>query len=425
MAYALESLIKVAVVTGVLLGAVAYLVLAERKVSAYIQNRLGPNRVGPWGLLQPIADGLKFLFKEDVIPHHVNRVVYLAAPPAILVPALMGFAVVPFGHTISLFGREVQLQIADLDIGILYILALASLGVYGVVLGGWASNNKYALLGGLRASAQMISYELALGLSLVGVLLVTGSLRLSDVVAAQATQTLFEVLPRWNVFTQPLAFVLFTVAAFAESNRLPFDLPESEQELVAGYHAEYSSMKFAMFFMAEYVHMITASAVIATLFFGGWHVPWLVEPGDTGLGASLLMVAAFTVKTGVFPVSVSVGALDPAPFSLRSGDAAGMEGFAPPGAGERVHNRSGAYPDPIRAHRREGRWRRFSSFCLLLLPLFRPFFWFCSEIPCTAPCRWWRPFSPWQGFLFCWTHTSWRRYRLLCMRALLWSCFCL
>ena len=300
MDYALESLIKVGVVIGVLIGAVAYLVLAERKVSAYIQNRLGPNRVGPWGLLQPIADGLKFLFKEDVIPHHVDRVVYLAAPPAILVPALMGFAVVPFGHTISLFGREVQLQVADPDIGILYILAVASLGVYGVVLGGWASNNKYALLGGLRASAQMISYELALGLSLIGVLLVTGSLRLSDVVAAQATQTLFEVLPRWNVFTQPLAFVLFTVSAFAESNRLPFDLPESEQELVAGYHAEYSSMKFAMFFMAEYAHMITASAVIATLFFGGWHVPWLVEPGNTGLGAGLLMVAAFTVKTAFF-----------------------------------------------------------------------------------------------------------------------------
>lgn len=300
MDYAVESLIKVVVVIGVLLGAVAYLVLAERKVSAFIQNRLGPNRVGPWGLLQPLADGLKFLFKEDVIPNHVNLVVYLAAPPAILIPALIGFAVVPFGDTITLFGRNVQLQIADVNVGILYILAMGSLGVYGVVLGGWASNNKYALLGGIRASAQMISYELSLGLSLIGVLMISESLRLNDIVSVQASHTLFGFLPRWNVFTQPLAFVIFTVSAFAEANRLPFDLPESEQELVAGYHAEYSSMKFAMFFMAEYAHMITASAVVATLFFGGWHVPWLIEPGDVSLQASLLKVAAFAVKTGFF-----------------------------------------------------------------------------------------------------------------------------
>ncbi len=300
MDYALESLIKVVVVIAVLLGAVAYLVLAERKVSAFIQNRLGPNRVGPWGLLQPLADGLKFLFKEDVIPNHVNLVVYLAAPPAILIPALIGFAVIPFGDTITLFGRNVQLQIADVNVGILYILAMGSLGVYGVVLGGWASNNKYALLGGIRASAQMISYELSLGLSLIGVLMISESLRLNDIVNVQASHTLFGFLPRWNVFTQPLAFVIFTTSAFAEANRLPFDLPESEQELVAGYHAEYSSLKFAMFFMAEYAHMITASAVVATLFFGGWHVPWLIEPGDVSLQASLLKVAAFAVKTGFF-----------------------------------------------------------------------------------------------------------------------------
>ncbi len=300
MEYALESLIKVIVVLAVLLGAVAYLVLAERKVSAFIQNRLGPNRVGPWGLLQPVADGLKFLFKEDIIPNRANLVVYLAAPPAILVPALMGFAVIPFGETMTLFGREVQLQIADVNVGILYILAMASLGVYGVVLGGWASNNKYALLGGIRASAQMISYELSLGLSLVGVLMISESLRLNDVVNVQASHTLFGFLPAWNVFTQPLAFVIFTASAFAEANRLPFDLPESEQELVAGYHTEYSSMKFAMFFMAEYAHMITASAVVATLFFGGWHVPWLIDPGDVSLMANLLKVAAFAAKTGFF-----------------------------------------------------------------------------------------------------------------------------
>ena len=299
MAFALESLIKIVVVLGVIITAVAYVVLAERKISAYIQNRLGPNRVGPWGLLQPLADGLKFLFKEDVIPGHVNRVIYLAAPMAILVPALMGFAVVPFGDRISLFGREVQLMIADVNIGILYILALSSLGVYGVVLAGWASNNKYSLLGGLRAAAQMISYELSLGLSLIGVLMVTGSLRLNDMVTAQATHTILGGLPLWNVFTQPLGFVIFTVSVFAETNRLPFDMPETEQELVAGYHAEYSSMKFAMFFMAEYAHMITASALIATLFFGGWHLPGL-DPGDVSLSASLLKVLAFSAKTAFF-----------------------------------------------------------------------------------------------------------------------------
>lgn len=299
MEYALISLIKIAAVVGGLLGCVAYLVLAERKISAYIQNRLGPNRVGPWGLLQPLADGLKFLFKEDVIPGHVNRVLYLLAPPAILIPALMGFAVVPFGDTLTIMGREIRLQIASLNIGVLYILATASLGVYGVVLAGWASNSKYALLGGIRASAQMISYELSLGLSLIGVLMVAGTLELNEIVTSQATYSLFGFLPRWNVFVQPLAFLIFTISAFAESNRLPFDLPESEQELVAGYHSEYSSMKFAMFFMAEYAHMITASAVIATLFFGGWHVPGM-DPANTSLAASLLKVAAFAVKTGCF-----------------------------------------------------------------------------------------------------------------------------
>lgn len=299
MDYALESLIKIAIVLGIIITTVAYVVLAERKVSAYIQNRLGPNRVGPWGLLQPLADGLKFIFKEDVIPGHVNKVVYLLAPAVVLVPALVGFAVVPFGDTLWLMGREVQLIISNADIGILYILAVSSLGVYGVVLGGWASNNKYALMGGVRASAQMISYELSLGLSLIGVLMVSGSLRLSDIVVLQAHSTLFGLLPGWFVFTQPLAFIVFTVSVFAETNRLPFDLPEAEQELVAGYHAEYSSMKFAMFFMAEYAHMITASALIATLFFGGWHLPG-VDPDDASLAISILKVLVFAVKTAFF-----------------------------------------------------------------------------------------------------------------------------
>ncbi|MBS13623.1 MAG: NADH-quinone oxidoreductase subunit NuoH [Gemmatimonadetes bacterium] len=299
MDYALESLIKIVIVLGAVITAVAYVVLAERKVSAYIQNRLGPNRVGPWGLLQPLADGLKFITKEDVIPNHVNKPVYLIAPAAILIPALMGFAVVPFGDVLNVMGREVALVIANLDIGVLYVLALSSLGVYGVVLGGWASNNKYALMGGIRASAQMISYELSLGLSLIGVLMISGTLRLTDVVNLQAGTQLFGILPAWFVFTQPVACILFIVSVFAETNRLPFDLPEAEQELVAGYHAEYSSMKFAMFFMAEYAHMITASALIATLFFGGWHLPGL-DPADDSLGVSILKVLVFSVKTAFF-----------------------------------------------------------------------------------------------------------------------------
>jgi len=297
MDYALVSLIKILAVIGGLLGAVAYLVLAERKISAYIQNRLGPNRVGPWGLLQPLADGLKFMFKEDVIPTHVNRVLYLAAPVAILIPALMGFAVVPFGDTITIMGRTIRLQVADLNIGILYILATASLGVYGVVLAGWASNSKYALLGGIRASAQMISYELSLGLSLIGVLMVSGTLELNEIVVSQATHSLFGFLPRWNVFAQPLAFLIFTVSAFAEANRLPFDLPESEQELVAGYHSEYSSMKFAMFFLAEYANMVTGSAMASILFLGGWNGPMF---GPEWLQIWVLPTAWFLAKVFFF-----------------------------------------------------------------------------------------------------------------------------
>ncbi|MCH2664163.1 NADH-quinone oxidoreductase subunit NuoH [bacterium] len=299
MDYALESLIKIVIVLGAVITTVAYVVLAERKVSAYIQNRLGPNRVGPWGLLQPLADGLKFILKEDVIPNHVNKAVYLIAPAVILVPALMGFAVVPFGDVITLMGHEIELVIANVDIGVLYVLALSSLGVYGVVLGGWASNNKYALMGGIRASAQMISYELSLGLSLIGVLMISGTLRLTDVVNLQASTTYLGFLPGWFLFSQPVACIVFIVSVFAETNRLPFDLPEAEQELVAGYHAEYSSMKFAMFFMAEYAHMITASALIATLFFGGWHLPGL-DPADDSLGVSVLKVLVFAVKTAFF-----------------------------------------------------------------------------------------------------------------------------
>ena len=230
--------VKVLLVFAGTLLAVLIMVYAERRVSAFMQGRLGPNRVGPQGLLQPIADGIKFLMKEDIIPDGVNKPIYLLAPVIMLIPALMTFAVIPFGSTITLFDRDIILQVADVNIGILYILALTSIGVYGIVLAGWASNSKYTLIGGLRSSAQLISYELALGLSVVSIILMSGSLRLNDIVADQQGHLL-----SWYVFKQPLAFLIFLIATYAETNRLPFDLAEAEQELVGGYHTEYSSMK--------------------------------------------------------------------------------------------------------------------------------------------------------------------------------------
>ena len=268
--------------------------LAERRVSAFMQNRLGPNRVGPKGLLQPLADGIKFLMKEDVIPDGVDKPIFLLAPVMLLVPALMTFAIIPFGSELHLFGREIQLQVADINIGILYILALTSVGVYGIVLAGWSSNSKYPLLGGLRSSAQLISYELAMGLAIISIVLLAGSLRLNDIITQQQGHFL-----SWNVFKQPLAFLIFVVATYAETNRLPFDLTEAEQELVGGYHTEYSSMKFAMFFMAEYANVITASALTVTLFLGGWDVP-LVNEASLGNFGVLLSMAAFVIKTALF-----------------------------------------------------------------------------------------------------------------------------
>jgi NADH-quinone oxidoreductase subunit H len=254
-------------VVHVLLILAALMVWAERRVSAWIQGRLGPNRVGPAGLLQPLADLGKFMFKEDVIPAHVNRWMYVIAPLIAVVPALITFAVIPFtGHHVAGDAGTAawhSWQIADLNVGLLYVLSIASLGVYGITLGGWASNSKYPLLGGVRSSAQMISYELSLGLAVVPVLLIVSSMRLGDIVAWQADTT-------WFAFQQPVAFFIFLTAGYAETNRLPFDMPEAETELVAGYHTEYSSMKFALFFMAEYVNMTVASALTTTLFLGGW-----------------------------------------------------------------------------------------------------------------------------------------------------------
>jgi NADH-quinone oxidoreductase subunit H len=264
--YLLLALIKSVIILVILLTGFAYATLLERKLVAGMQVRLGPNRVGPWGLLQPLADGIKVAFKEDTAPRGADRIVFSLAPVVSVVMALIAFAVIPVGPDISLFGLTIPLSLANVNVGILWILGTTSLGVYGIVLAGWGSNSKYSLLGGVRSSAQMISYELSLGLSLVGVLLIAGSLSLTDIVNAQ-TGT-------WFIFLQPLAFIIFFISSLAETNRAPFDLPEAEHELVAGYHTEYGGLKFAMFQMAEYISVITSSAVVTTLFFGGWHGPF-------------------------------------------------------------------------------------------------------------------------------------------------------
>jgi NADH-quinone oxidoreductase subunit H len=281
--------LKVVGAFGVLMFIVAYAVLVERRVSAFIQDRLGPNRVGYFGLLQPLADAVKAFLKEDFTPGHVRKFWFTLAPAVVLIPSILVIAVIPFGSTLG----EQRMVIADLNVGMLYVLGVASLSVYGVVLAGYAANSKYPFLGGIRSSAQMISYEVAMGLSLVPVFLLVGSLNLSRVIEYQ-TGGWFA----WLVFKQPLAFLIFLAAAFAETNRLPFDMPEAEQELVGGYNTEYSSIRFAMFFMGEYAHFTAASAIMVTLFFGGWTLPilGLDQPAETFAGG-LLHIAIFLAKT--------------------------------------------------------------------------------------------------------------------------------
>ncbi|HEX4037378.1 MAG TPA: NADH-quinone oxidoreductase subunit NuoH [Acidobacteriaceae bacterium] len=296
--FVLISLAKVIVVVVILLMAVAYTVLLERKLVGRIQNRWGPSRVGPFGLLQPLVDGAKLFLKEDLIPEAVYRPLYILAPMIALTCALLSIAVVPFGADIRWHGVDL-FQIADVNIGLLIILGITSIGVYGIALSGWSSNNKYSLLGALRASAQVISYELALGLSLVGVVMRAGSLRLRDIVNVQATHGLLS----WNFFGgfQFVAFFIYLMAAYAETNRAPFDLPEAESELTAGYHTEYSSMKFAMFFMAEYANMITVSCVATLLFFGGWTSPFGAFLAGSGpISSSFLSVFWFVAKVFFF-----------------------------------------------------------------------------------------------------------------------------
>ena len=291
--FLISSLIKNVLVLIILLTAVAYTVWLERKVVGHIQNRWGPTRVGPFGLLQPMADGIKFLLKEDLTPPHVYKPLFIAAPMIAVICALTSISVVPFGNSIQLFGHDIPLQITDVNIGLLVVLGITSVGVYGVALAGWSSNSKYSLLGGLRASAQMVSYELSLGLSLVGVLILSGSLSLRQIVEAQGGH-FWGFLPKWNILygCQFVAFFIYLMAAYAETNRIPFDLPEAEAELVAGYHTEYSAMKFAMFFMAEYANMITVACVATLMFLGGWSGPVFGPP----ILQALLPIFWFVVK---------------------------------------------------------------------------------------------------------------------------------
>lgn len=278
----IQALVKSLIILVALLTAFAYLTFIERKVVARIQVRVGPNRVGPLGLLQPLADGIKMIFKEDITPAQADKVVYTLAPGIAVATAILAWAVIPISPSIMIAGFKIDFYLADVNIALLYLLAIGSLNVYGIVLGGWASNNKYSLLGGLRSTAQMISYEVSLGLALVGVLMVSGTLSLVQIVEKQSAF--------WFILVQPLGFLIYFICAIAETNRLPFDLPEAETELIAGYHTEYSSLKFAFFQMAEYINIVTVSAIAATMFWGGYQGPFGILPGAHWL---ILKIAIF------------------------------------------------------------------------------------------------------------------------------------
>jgi NADH-quinone oxidoreductase subunit H len=262
-----------------------YSTLIERKVAGFLQDRLGPDRAGPWGLFQPLADGIKLFFKEEFMPNTADKFLYILGPSLTMLIALLTSAVIPWGSSLVIDGKEYPLQVADVNIGILYIFAVVSIGVYGIMIGGWASNNKYSLLGAVRASSQMISYELAMGLAIISVLMMTGSLSLREIVDQQQGFN-------WNIWYQPLAFLIFIICAFAECNRSPFDLPECETELVGGYHTEYSSMKLGFYLFSEYVNMFISGAIMATLFFGGYHFPFIDK---IGLSPNALAIAGFFI----------------------------------------------------------------------------------------------------------------------------------
>ncbi len=289
-----------AALIGVIMTVVAYCIYFERKISAWIQDRVGPNRVGPLGLLQPLADGAKFIFKEDSIPANVDKPLFLIAPTVAFILGMIGFVVLPWGGSVDLDGDgvvDVVAQVADPGIGLLYLLGVGSLGVYGVVLGGWASNNKYAVFAAMRSTAQMLSYEIPMGLCIFIVVVCVGSLRLEDIVLSQVGEGHV-----WNIVLHPVAFFILLVTIFAETNRTPFDLAEAEQELVGGYHTEYGALKFGMFFLGEYAHMITGSAFITVLFLGGWHLPWVpgLQPEDVSVGAMFMKMGVMGLKIVAF-----------------------------------------------------------------------------------------------------------------------------
>src|SRR5437867_9044478 len=291
--YVLIPVIKIAIIMAVLPLIVAAVTLAERKVIAFMQVRLGPMRVGPWGLLQPIADPIKLLLKEDIIPAQADKWIFMLAPVVCLIPAFIVFAVIPFGPAVNILGKPVSFYITDLNIGVLYVLSISSVGVLGIILAGWASNSKYPLLGALRSAAQMVSYEVALGFSIIGVLMLAGTLSLVSIVEAQKNAGV------WYVFYQPVAFILFFMCGVAETNRAPFDLPEAESELVAGFHTEYSGFRFSLFFLAEYANMITVSAMAVTLFWGGWLRPF-PNVGWLSLLDYIPSILWFAIKIVVF-----------------------------------------------------------------------------------------------------------------------------
>ena len=272
----------------------AYSTFSERKVAAFMQDRIGPNRAGPFGLLQPLADGIKMIMKEEIIPTDSNKLLFILGPAISMITALMTSAVIPWGPDITIGGEKVHLQVADINVGILYIIGVLSLGVYGIMIGGWASNNKFALLGAVRASTQMISYELAMGMSIIAIIMTTGSLSLGNMVDGQSGWHGMG----WNIFLQPLGFLIFLICAFAETNRTPFDLPESETELVGGYHTEYSSMKLGFYLFAEYINMFLSSAVIACLYFGGYNFPFMemVQSNTGEILFAMICVGVFLAK---------------------------------------------------------------------------------------------------------------------------------
>lgn len=286
LALIIEKLILVIVIFSISLGVAAYSTLAERKIAAFLQGRVGPHRAGPGGMFQPLADGGKMFFKEEIIPAESNPILFILGPSLALLTACIGSAVIPFGQPLTFGNKVIELQVTDVNVGILYIFGVVSLGVYGIMIGGWASNNKFSLMGAIRAASQNISYEVAMGLSIIALLMVTGTLSLKEIAEQQSG------FLNWNIWSQPLGFLLFLICAFAECNRTPFDLPESENELVAGYHTEYSGFKLGAFLFAEYINMFVSSAVMSTLYFGGYNFPFM---NDLGLSQNLITIIGVLV----------------------------------------------------------------------------------------------------------------------------------